>query len=84
MSDLLRPAVLASLLDGVLASLLALAPSISGQLTATAPCREAHSKEESAHRAFAILFSLIMVYELEETWLLYVNAIKAQVCFFLS
>jgi hypothetical protein len=30
-------------------------------------------------KAFAILFALTMVYELEESWLLYAGSIKAQI-----
>jgi hypothetical protein len=42
-------------------------------------CREANGKEASARKAFAILFALIMVYELEETWLLYAAQVKAAI-----
>lgn len=42
-------------------------------------CREANSKEASVRKAFAILFGLLMVFDLEETWLLYATQIKAAV-----
>jgi hypothetical protein len=41
--------------------------------------REANSKEASVRKAFAILFGLLMVFDLEETWLLYATQIKAAV-----
>lgn len=41
--------------------------------------REANSKEASCRKSFAILFGLLMVFELEETWLLYATSIKAAV-----
>eukprot|EP01025_Chloroclados_australasicus_P017949 TRINITY_DN19246_c0_g1_i2.p2 TRINITY_DN19246_c0_g1~~TRINITY_DN19246_c0_g1_i2.p2 ORF type:complete len:288 (+),score=32.67 TRINITY_DN19246_c0_g1_i2:113-976(+) len=41
--------------------------------------REANGKEASCRKSFAILFGLVMVFELEETWLLYASQIKAAV-----
>jgi hypothetical protein len=52
---------------------------ISPSLLMSFLCREANGKEASVRKAFAILFSLLMVFDVEESWLLYASAIKASV-----